>query len=149
MSGGQRWARMAARSPGKRLQCASIHPGGNPGANLKSISHRCHLREVAFVWKLTKETIYLPRGCLRGGYGTALGGGQTWARMAARLLRKGLQYASVSDTALCDLRGPRPIVTLKTQRFNFQDATFRCVVQTSVPRTWNIRPLVISTSTLH
>ena len=25
------------------------HPGGNPGANLKSISHRCYLFEVEFV----------------------------------------------------------------------------------------------------
>ena len=25
-----------------------FHPGGNPWANLESISHRCHLREVAF-----------------------------------------------------------------------------------------------------
>jgi len=32
-------------------------------ANLKSISHRCHL---VFVWKLTKETIHLPLGCLQG-----------------------------------------------------------------------------------
>ena len=24
------------------------NPGGNPGANPQSISHRCHLREVAF-----------------------------------------------------------------------------------------------------
>ena len=36
------------------------HPGGNPGANLKSISHRCHTILVAFVWELTKETIDLP-----------------------------------------------------------------------------------------
>ena len=36
-------------------------------ANLKSISHRCHLFEVAFVWELTKETIHLPLGCLQGG----------------------------------------------------------------------------------
>jgi len=43
------------------------HPGGNPGANLKSISHRCHPILVAFVWELTKETIYLPLGCLQGG----------------------------------------------------------------------------------
>jgi len=43
------------------------HPGGNPGANLKSISHRCHLFEVAFVWELTKEPIHLPLGCLQGG----------------------------------------------------------------------------------
>ena len=39
------------------------HPGGNPGANLKSISHF----EVAFVWELTKETIHLPLGCLQIG----------------------------------------------------------------------------------
>ena len=43
-----------------------IHPGGNPGANLKSIYHRCYLREVASEWDLTKETIYLPLGCLQG-----------------------------------------------------------------------------------
>ena len=43
------------------------HPGGNPGANLKSISHRCYLREVAFEYKLTQETIYLPLGSLQGG----------------------------------------------------------------------------------
>ena len=44
------------------------HPGGNSGANLKSISHMCYLREVAFEWELTKETINLPLGCLQGGY---------------------------------------------------------------------------------
>ena len=43
------------------------HPGGNPWANLKSISHRCYLFEVAVVWALTKETIVLPLGCLQGG----------------------------------------------------------------------------------
>ena len=43
------------------------HPGGNPGANLKPISHRCYRFEVAFVWELTKETIHLPLGCLQGG----------------------------------------------------------------------------------
>ena len=32
----------------------SGHPGGNPGANLKSISHRCHPILVAVVWELTK-----------------------------------------------------------------------------------------------
>ena len=44
------------------------HPGGNPGANLKSISHRCYLREVAFEWELAEETIYLTLGCLLGGF---------------------------------------------------------------------------------
>jgi len=47
----------------------SLHPpGGNPGANLKSISHKCYLFEVAFVWELTKETIGLALGCLQGGF---------------------------------------------------------------------------------
>jgi len=49
------------------------HPGGNPRANLKSISHRCHPILVAFVWELTKETIHFPLGCLQGGSGFALG----------------------------------------------------------------------------
>jgi len=46
---------------------APRHPGGNPGANLKSISHRCHPILGAFVWELTKETIELPVSCLQGG----------------------------------------------------------------------------------
>jgi len=46
---------------------ASTHPGDNPGANLMSISHRCHPILVAFVWELTEETIHLPLGCLQGG----------------------------------------------------------------------------------
>jgi len=44
------------------------HPGVELRANLKSISHGCHLFEVAFVWELTKETIHLPLGCLQGGH---------------------------------------------------------------------------------
>ena len=48
-------------------QLCHIHPGGNPGANLRSISHRCHPILVAFVWELTKGTIHLPLGCLQGG----------------------------------------------------------------------------------
>ena len=43
------------------------HPGFELRANLSSISHKCHLFEVAFVWELTKETIHLPLGCLQGG----------------------------------------------------------------------------------
>ena len=46
---------------------AQPHPGVELRANIKSISHRCHLFEVAFVWELTKETIHLPLGCLQGG----------------------------------------------------------------------------------
>ena len=46
------------------------HPGGNPGANIKSISHRCHPILVAFEWELTKEIIDLPLGCLQGGVST-------------------------------------------------------------------------------
>ena len=50
-----------------RVVPPSPHPGGNPGANRKSISHRCYLFEAAFEWELTKETIYLPLGCFKGG----------------------------------------------------------------------------------
>ena len=45
----------------------SPSPGGNPGANIKSISHRCYLRKEALKWELTKDIIYLPLGCLQGG----------------------------------------------------------------------------------
>ena len=31
-----------------------IHPGGNPGANLESFSHRCYLFEAAFEWELKR-----------------------------------------------------------------------------------------------
>ena len=51
------------------FRCGQGHPGGNPGANLESTSHRCFLREVAFEWEVTKETIYLPLGCLQGDSG--------------------------------------------------------------------------------
>ena len=47
--------------------CGTVHPGVELRANCKSISHRCHLFEVIFVWELTKETIHLPLGCLQGG----------------------------------------------------------------------------------
>jgi len=43
------------------------HPGVELRANLKSITHRCHLFEVAFVWDLIEGTIHLPLGCLQGG----------------------------------------------------------------------------------
>ena len=49
-------------------QVPLFHPGVEFRANLKSISHRCHLFKVAFVWKLTQETIHLPLGCLQCGF---------------------------------------------------------------------------------
>ena len=42
------------------LRMRRTPPGGNPQANLESISHICYLREVASEWNLTKETIYFP-----------------------------------------------------------------------------------------
>ena len=65
------------------------HPGGNPGVNLKSISHRCHPILVVFVWELTKETIYLPLACLQGGSG---------AGMASRLGGESVQRGGVPFT---------------------------------------------------
>ena len=44
-----------------------LHPGAKVRANIKSISNRCNLFEVAFVWKLTKASIQLPLCCLQGG----------------------------------------------------------------------------------
>ena len=58
------------RVPGFGVQKTSSllsHPGGNPGENRKSNFNRCHPILVACVWVLTKETIYLPLGCLQGG----------------------------------------------------------------------------------
>ena len=52
----------------------SSHPGGNPGANLKSIYHRYHPILVDFVWELTNEAINLPPGWLQGGPPPFLGG---------------------------------------------------------------------------
>ena len=43
------------------------HPGGNPGSNRKSVSHRCHPILVAFAWELTKETNNFSLDCLQGG----------------------------------------------------------------------------------
>jgi len=43
------------------------HPGVELSANLESISHRCHLEDVAFVWELFKETNDLPLSCLQSG----------------------------------------------------------------------------------
>ena len=54
--------------------CARSHdPGGNPEANLKSISHRCNPVLVECVWELTRETINLHPGCLHGGEPPKLG----------------------------------------------------------------------------
>ena len=65
LASGSWWPLPRPPTPAAPLQAP--HPGGNLGANLKSISHRCYLFEVAFVWELTKETIHLPLGCLQGG----------------------------------------------------------------------------------
>ena len=69
--GGRAFSPGKARGPcaccDDHLVLSHTHPGGNPGATLKSISHRCHLFEVVFVWELTEETRHLLLGCLQGG----------------------------------------------------------------------------------
>ena len=42
-------------------------PGGNPGAHIKSVSHRCYPRKGVIEWQLTKETRCVPLGCLQDG----------------------------------------------------------------------------------
>ena len=47
--------------------CFSFHRRVEVRQNPRSISLRCHLFEVAFVWELTIQPIHLPLGCLQGG----------------------------------------------------------------------------------
>jgi len=55
--------RCGASIPARLLEDAEQnHPGGNPGANLKSISHRCPPDSGGILWELTTETIQLPLG---------------------------------------------------------------------------------------
>ena len=58
-------ARQVENSRSTRVR--HTYSGGNPEANRKSTSHRCHPILVACVWELTKETVNLPLGCLQGG----------------------------------------------------------------------------------
>ena len=59
-------------------RCPECHPGGNPGANLKSISHRCHPILVAFcmgvverggdtgkAWEDSSQTMYKLNGLMK------------------------------------------------------------------------------------
>ena len=48
-------------------ECIQATLEATQGQIFKSISHKCHPILVAFVWELTKETIYLPLGCLQSG----------------------------------------------------------------------------------
>ena len=78
--------------PGAASSCnllATRHPGGNSGANLKSISHRCYLWEVAFERDLTKETTHLLLGCLQGGLGRTSEGGAEPLAASHQLERPG------------------------------------------------------------
>ena len=56
----------------RRYSVFHPHPGVELRANLKSISHRCRLFGVAFVWELTKETINLPLGLSPGRFSSSL-----------------------------------------------------------------------------
>ena len=57
-----------AQKPAHRpSRCLVNRPGVELRANFMSISHRCNLFQVAFVWELTQETICLPLDCLQGG----------------------------------------------------------------------------------
>ena len=42
------------------FQDVPTHPGGNQGANPKSISHRCYLREAAFERELNEKDRFAP-----------------------------------------------------------------------------------------
>ena len=54
--------------PGENMATMEpLHLAVELRAKLKSIYHKCYLREVAVACKLTKETVHLPLGCLQGG----------------------------------------------------------------------------------
>ena len=59
-------SRICSRGPEMYLNL----PEDNPGANIKSISHRCYPILVPCAWELNKETINLPLSCLQGGVPT-------------------------------------------------------------------------------
>ena len=65
-SGGRAGAPPPPKTPEAGPPATPCHHRGELRADLKSISHWCHLFEVEFVWKLTKTTINLPLGCLQG-----------------------------------------------------------------------------------
>ena len=65
--GGSSGRMLAATAMVRNLITDTSHPGVELRANLMSISHRCHLFEVAFVWESINETIHMPLGCLQGG----------------------------------------------------------------------------------
>ena len=74
-------------------------------ANLKSITHRCYIFGVAFVWELTKETIHLPLGCLHRGL--------TFERrvVAHRVFRKVRRASAVQLSASSGLVDYEPFAT--------------------------------------
>ena len=57
---------------GSSLGRLLVNTGAELRANLKSISHRHHLFEVALVREMIGETIHLPLGYLQGGVGQDL-----------------------------------------------------------------------------
>ena len=81
----------------------SDHPGVELRANLKSMSHRCHLFEVAFLWELTQETIHLPLGCLQGGAADPMVSGST-SQPSETLSPSFLRCASITESKACRIR---------------------------------------------
>ena len=83
-----------------------FHPGCNPGANLKSISHRCHPILVAFVWELTQPSI-CPVGASRAGFNEVSSPVRSGSRCGARA-GSAVGALGVARQALADpgQRGP-------------------------------------------
>ena len=60
-------SRLAERCLAPFMPALPPRPGVELMANVESISYRCFLRQVAFVWELTQKNIHLqPLGCLQG-----------------------------------------------------------------------------------
>ena len=102
---GERHAGGAATDTMNGTMC---HPGGNPGVNLKSISHRCCLREETFEWELTKEIIFASG--LSPGWEVALPQ-RMWSRARARPARRPPHRDNPSSRAGRPLQGKRTTTT--------------------------------------
>jgi len=109
------------------------HPVVELRADLKSISNRCHLSEVTFVWELTTEIIHLTLGCLQVGTDEFLLHECGW--MTSVLARGGPVPIRSSHRAVSVSIG-HPRYEIMNNGSN--SGHFRC--DSDVARTWSFSP---------
>ena len=122
------------------VQSSRFHPGGNPGANLKSNSHKYYLEEVANVWELTKETIHLPLGCLQGGWSEPTGSARNPSSCWVRRLHWGWRATAIGRVG--SVSAERGMGTLPLGGRRHRAVTTRTFPPHSVPPT-SLRPTAL------